>query len=134
MSEQRPTSPLKDLKAKLEAARERRAAASLKENGNDSGQKGGLGFAFRIGIELVSAVAVGVAIGLLLDYWLGTRPWLMVAFFILGSAAGFLNVYRTTRGLGYAVGYEEEKEAKPRDGEGRDATRREPTERDTGSK
>ena len=30
-----------------------------------------------------------------LDLWLGTKPWLMVAFFFLGSAAGILNVWRT---------------------------------------
>ena len=54
----------------------------------------------------VSAVGVGVGIGLLLDYWLETKPWLMVVFFLLGSAAGFLNIFRTMSGYGYAAGYD----------------------------
>lgn len=53
-----------------------------------------LGIGLRIGIELVSAVVVGVGIGWLLDWWLGTRPWLLMVFFLLGAGAGMLNVYR----------------------------------------
>ena len=29
----------------------------------------------------------------------------MIAFFLLGAAAGMLNVYRTVAGLGHQVGY-----------------------------
>ena len=61
--------------------------------------------AWRIGLELVSALVVGVVIGILLDRWLGTKPWLLILFFVLGSAAGLLNVYRMMSGLGGAVGY-----------------------------
>ena len=62
-------------------------------------KRGGLptgpwGIGFRAGIELVSALAVGVGIGLLLDRWLGTRPWLFLLFFLAGAAAGVMNVYR----------------------------------------
>lgn len=65
----------------------------------------GLGFALRIGVELVGGLIVGGGLGLLLDRWLGTTPWLMVLFFLLGAAAGFLNVYRTVTGLGHSIGY-----------------------------
>ena len=37
--------------------------------------------------------SVGVAIGLLLDNWLETKPWLMIVFFLLGSAAGFFEYF-----------------------------------------
>lgn len=67
-----------------------------------------LGLALRVGVELVSALAIGVAIGWLLDAWLGTRPWLMLVFILLGGAAGILNVYRMARGFGYAVGYKQD--------------------------
>jgi ATP synthase protein I len=30
----------------------------------------------------------------MLDRWLGTWPWLFLVFFVLGSVAGVLNVYR----------------------------------------
>jgi len=64
------------------------------------------GLAFRVGVELVSALAVGAGLGWLLDEWLGTRPWLMLVFVLLGAAAGILNVFRVARGHGYAVGYQ----------------------------
>jgi ATP synthase protein I len=54
---------------------------------------------------LVSGLLVGLAIGWGLDWWLGTRPWLLIVFFFLGAAAGILNVYRATKGYGLAVGY-----------------------------
>ena len=52
------------------------------------------GIGFRAGIEVVSALVVGIGIGWFLDRWLGTWPWLFLLFFVLGSAAGVLNVYR----------------------------------------
>ena len=62
--------------------------------------KGGVALALRIGTELVAALGVGIGIGLLLDYWLETKPWFMVAFFFIGAAAGFLNVFRAAQGFG----------------------------------
>jgi ATP synthase protein I len=53
-----------------------------------------LGLAFRVAVELVSALVVGAIIGWSLDYWLDTRPWIMLVFVVLGGAAGVLNVYR----------------------------------------
>jgi len=47
-----------------------------------------------IGVQLVVSVLIGFGIGLALDRWLGTRPWLMLLFVIFGVAAGFLNLYR----------------------------------------
>ena len=55
---------------------------------------GNWGIGFRAGVEVVSALLVGVGLGFLLDRWLGTWPWLFLVFFILGAAAGVLNVYR----------------------------------------
>ncbi len=52
------------------------------------------GVGFRAGVEVVSALIVGVVLGLLLDRWLGTWPWLFLVFFVAGSVAGVLNVYR----------------------------------------
>jgi ATP synthase protein I len=51
----------------------------------------------RVGVDLVSGIVVGVLIGLFLDRWLETGPWLMLVFFVLGSAAGVTNVIRTAR-------------------------------------
>lgn len=54
-------------------------------------------FAFRIGVELVSALVVGAGIGWLLDRWWGTKPFLLILFFFLGAAAGIVNVFRTAK-------------------------------------
>ncbi len=100
-----PPGPSKeDCDARLRAAQAKQAK---REGGPTPGSRGsGLGFAFRIGTELVAGVVMGVAIGLGLDYWLDSRPWFMIVFFFLGAGAGMLNVYRTVTGIGHAVGYE----------------------------
>ncbi|MDT7953106.1 MAG: AtpZ/AtpI family protein [Acetobacteraceae bacterium] len=53
-----------------------------------------MGIGVRVGVELVSALAVGLAIGWGLDWLLGTKPWLLALFVLLGGAAGVANVWR----------------------------------------
>ena len=60
-------------------------------------KQSGAGFGFKISTELVAALVVGVGIGLLVDNYLGTKPFGLIIFFILGAFAGFLNVYRVMR-------------------------------------
>ena len=63
---------------------------------SDREKKGSfMGSAFKLGTELVAAVAVGTIIGFILDSWFDTKPWLIIIFFFLGAAAGILNVIRT---------------------------------------
>jgi ATP synthase protein I len=54
------------------------------------------GFArgFRLSSELVAGVLVGAALGWLIDKGLGTLPWGMFVFAMLGFTAGVLNVMR----------------------------------------
>ena len=54
-------------------------------------------FGFKISTELVSAIVVGVGIGLIVDNYLGTKPFGLIIFFIFGAFAGFLNIYRVMR-------------------------------------
>lgn len=100
MSDDKPRHALDELGAKLRAARKRGEAGQRGETRGSA-----LGFAMRVGVELVAALAVGVGIGLLLDRWLGTAPWLLLLFFVLGSAAGILNVFRLVQGYGHTAGY-----------------------------
>jgi len=53
-----------------------------------------VGMAARMGVELVVGLVVGGMVGWGFDYLLGTRPWLMLLFFLLGIAAGMRNVMR----------------------------------------
>ena len=81
----------KDFKTRLEIAKKKIRT----DSSSDNDKKGVfLGSAFKLGTELVSAVAVGTIIGFILDNWFGTKPWLMIIFFFLGAAAGMLNVIR----------------------------------------
>jgi len=108
MTEGDPPAPFKDLDDRLRRARATADRASGGKPGREAGRSG-IGFAMRLGVELVAALIAGVAIGYFLDRWLGTKPWLMLVFFLLGSAAGFLNVYRVMTGLGQTVGYVRDK-------------------------
>lgn len=104
MNEPNQPDPLSQLDERLKRLRRQEEAKKPKSSSSDRSNSG-LNLAMRIGVELVAALIVGVGIGLLLDHWLGTKPWLMVVFFLLGAAAGFLNVYRVVSGMGGAVGY-----------------------------
>jgi len=55
----------------------------------------GYAVAFRLSAELVAGVLVGGVIGYLIDWGLGTSPWGLIVFFLLGFVAGVLNVLRT---------------------------------------
>ncbi len=112
MSDHPPVPPQKDFEARLRQAQAKQAKRTGPEGGTGRpSAASGLGFAFRIGTELVVGIVVGVGIGLGLDYWLGTKPWLMIAFFFLGAGAGMLNVYRTVTGIGHGVGYKKTDQA-----------------------
>ncbi len=52
------------------------------------------GIGLRVGIELVSALVVAVAIGYGLSLIFGARPIFLAVFVMLGGAAGVLNVWR----------------------------------------
>ena len=81
-----------DFKTRLKIAKSK----IKKQVQSDSVQKGSfMGGAFKLGTELVAAVAVGTIIGFILDSWFDTKPWLIIIFFFLGAAAGMLNVIRT---------------------------------------
>ena len=81
-----------DFKTRLKIAKSK----IKKQVQSDSEKKGiFMGSAFKLGTELVSAVAVGTIIGFILDSWFDTKPWLIIIFFFLGTAAGILNVIRT---------------------------------------
>jgi ATP synthase protein I len=47
-----------------------------------------------IGVEMLASVLIGSFGGYGLDHLLGTRPWLMIVGFILGSSAGFRSIFR----------------------------------------
>lgn len=98
---------LEDLESRLRQAREKR------DGGAKPGpleRKSSLGVAWQLGIEMFTAVAVCTFGGWWLDRWLGTRPWIMLALFLLGVSAGTLNAYRLAMRLGREAEQEAEAE------------------------
>ena len=80
-----------DFKTRLKIAKEK----IKKKIENDVENRGSfMGSAFKLGTELVAAVAIGTIIGFILDSWFDTKPWLIIIFFFLGAAAGILNVIK----------------------------------------
>ncbi len=59
----------------------------------------GTALAMRLGVELASGVFVGVVSGYYLDKWLNTSPFLFILCFLLGTAGGFLTVFRTLKSI-----------------------------------
>ena len=85
-----------NFKTRLKIAKKELLKKSLNEN-----EKRGLfmGSAFRLGTELVAAVAVGTIIGFILDNWFDTKPWFIITFFFIGVIAGILNVIRVANNM-----------------------------------
>lgn len=58
--------------------------------------------AWRMVIELVAGLVLGIGIGLGLDWLFGTRPLMLVLFTLAGFAAGVRTMMRTAREVGAA--------------------------------
>ena len=83
-----------DFEQRLQEARSRQGIDAAPKGGRGEPPSGPWGIGFRMGAELVSALVVGFGIGWFLDRWLGTKPWLLLLFVVLGMVAGVLNVVR----------------------------------------
>lgn len=65
------------------------------EPSTTSRRMNGAGLALRLATEFVAGVLVGGAIGWFFDGWLGTSPFGLIVFLILGFIAGVLNALRS---------------------------------------
>jgi ATP synthase protein I len=98
--DRKPDEDEQAMKARLEAlsaALDRRQQgridqADVEEANQRTGRAMSLGF--RVLSEFVAGIIVGALIGWQLDAWFGTKPVLLIIMTMLGTAAGFWNVYR----------------------------------------
>jgi ATP synthase protein I len=85
---------LKRLGERIDASQSTRSVETGAPGLPKSDDPSALARALRLSTELVAAVVVGFGIGFFLDRWLGTTPWGLIVFLLLGFAAGILNVMR----------------------------------------
>ncbi|MEO1248513.1 MAG: AtpZ/AtpI family protein [Pseudomonadota bacterium] len=104
---------LKRLKSRLDQARAQ-AQYGPKRPAKAGARSAGMAVGFRVVVDLAAGVVVGTGIGIVLDRWLGTTPWFLLVFFMIGSAAGLMNVYRTAQEL------ERKRKAASAEGDGAD--------------
>ncbi len=55
---------------------------------------------YAVALTFVASVAVFAVLGLLLDKWLGTTPWLLLTGLLLGLVGGSWKFVREARSLG----------------------------------
>ena len=82
---------LRELKDRIETAKSSNTPDTKKN------KESGAGFVFKIITEIIAELVVGVGIGLIVDKYLGTKPFGLIIFFIFGALAGSLSVYRVMR-------------------------------------
>lgn len=91
-----------------ETLEKRLKAARKAHEGEAAGRPpGAASYGMRVGLDLVSGVCVGTAVGYGLDRWLGTLPWLMLIGMALGTAAGVRLMMETSRRAVQALEQEE---------------------------
>ena len=107
MGDEKNPEALRELDARLAKAREGEALGADRPGRGPGVElpQTALGIALRVSVELVAAVAVGVAIGWLIDTWLDTTPWGLIVFVFMGGIAGMLNVYKLAKGFISGPGY-----------------------------
>ena len=96
--DEEPVEPVKSFDQRLRDARIRQgldvpAAPPNPSRASDADFSAAAVF-FRVGVELVSALLVGLLIGWGLERLLGTRPLFLIRFVMLGGDAGIFNVWR----------------------------------------
>ena len=99
----------KDLSARLERLeagidRTRGTEPARSTGESSSSDPSALGRAFRMSTEFMAGVLAGGGLGWLIDRGLGTSPWGLIVFFLLGFAAGIYNVMRASGLTGAASG------------------------------
>jgi ATP synthase protein I len=93
----------RDLASRIASAqRERNVEANRASNMSPSDMSG-MARGMRIGTEFIAAILVGAGLGYLVDLGLGTKPWGLLIFLLVGFAAGILNVIRVVAQMNKAA-------------------------------
>lgn len=66
----------------------------MPDNKDNQGPTKSHQLAYRVGVEFVSGIFVGVLFGIAVDHFFSTKPWGLIIFILLGAGAGFRNIFR----------------------------------------
>ena len=89
---------LSDLGSKIDGAQAGKEAEITAQE-DKAMRARGMAYGLRMSSEFVAAIIVGGLIGFGLDKLFGTVPWFFLLFFVLGLAAGVMNVTRAFQRL-----------------------------------
>ena len=84
----------RDLASRIASAKRERTIEDNRASANGPPEMSGMARGMRIGTEFIAAILVGTGFGYLIDLGLGTSPWGLLIMFMVGFAAGILNVTR----------------------------------------
>ena len=84
----------RDLASRIASAKRERDIEDNRASADASPEMSGMARGMRIGTEFIAAILVGTGFGYLIDLGLGTSPWGLLIMFMVGFAAGILNVTR----------------------------------------
>lgn len=91
----RPDDPFDERLHRLEQRLKAQNQADAEGGGKAKPSNEGFAQALKLGSEFVAGILVGAAIGYGIDRVVGTTPFGMIVFLMLGFAAGVLNVLRS---------------------------------------
>ena len=84
---------LKELEKKLDKAKK----SKIQDDKYSNKSAVNYSIAINISIELITGIGLGVFLGLMIDNYLQTKPLMLIICFILGTLAGFFNMYKALK-------------------------------------
>ena len=88
---------LKELEKKIDSLKK----SKIKDNKLHKSPSVNYSIAMNISIELITGIGLGVFLGLMIDNYLQTKPLMLIICFILGTLAGFFNMYKALKGINF---------------------------------
>ncbi|TYC62412.1 ATP F0F1 synthase subunit I [Rhodobacterales bacterium] len=85
---------LSERRSRLNRMLEGQRAAEDAERKSRNGKPSGYAQAMKLSSEFIAGIVVGCGMGWVCDHWLGTSPFGLIVFLLIGFAAGVLNVLR----------------------------------------
>ncbi|MCV0425964.1 MAG: AtpZ/AtpI family protein [Roseibium sp.] len=85
---------LSERRDRLNRMLEGQRAAEDAERKSQKSDAPGYAQAMKLSSEFIAGIVVGGGVGWICDHWLGTSPFGLIVFLLIGFAAGVLNVLR----------------------------------------